>query len=75
MSVETGCRPGLLGHWALVTAKKLPQGAPVRVSVSPETVRLAVVPGPANCWVSELVLQNLGEPATEIRIRWEVYQP
>jgi hypothetical protein len=29
----------------------------------------------ANCWASGLVLQNMGEPATEIRIRWEVYQP
>jgi len=53
----------------------LPQGAPVHVSVSPETVRLAVAPAPANCWKSGLVLQNMGGPATEVRIRWEVYQP
>jgi hypothetical protein len=53
----------------------LPQSAPVRVSVSPATVRLAVAPAAANCWQSPLVLQNSGEPATKIHVRWEVYQP
>jgi hypothetical protein len=58
-----------------VRGDMLPQGAPVHISVSPETVRLAVFPAPANCWGSGLVLQNMGRPETEIRIRWEVYQP
>jgi serine/threonine protein kinase len=53
----------------------LPQSAPVRVSVSPATVRLAMAPAAANCWQSPLVLQNSGEPATKINVRWEVYQP
>jgi hypothetical protein len=53
----------------------LPHGAPVHLSVSPETIRLAVSPVPANCWMPGLVLQNTGTPATEIRIRWEVFQP
>jgi hypothetical protein len=53
----------------------LPQSAPVRVSVSPATVRLALAPAAANCWQSPLVLQNSGETATKIQVRWEVYQP
>jgi serine/threonine protein kinase len=77
-SLPTRARLSIEGRRAdagRVQGDVLPQGAPVRVSVSPETVRLAVAPRPANCWVSGLVLQNMGEPATEIRIRWEVYQP
>jgi len=53
----------------------LPPGVPVRVSVSPDTVRLVTAPSANNCWDSRLLLQNGGSPAGAITIKWVVYQP
>jgi serine/threonine protein kinase len=53
----------------------LPPGVPVRISASPQWVRLGTVPAAANCWAPKLVFYNTGEPVPEIRIHWEVYQP
>ena len=54
----------------------LPKGIPVRVSVSPETVRLTAAPAARNCWNSPLVLENTAPgAASEIRVKWEVFQP
>ncbi|HMD72215.1 MAG TPA: tetratricopeptide repeat protein, partial [Bryobacteraceae bacterium] len=53
----------------------LPPGVPVRVSVSPDTVRIVTAPSANNCWDSRLLLQNGGPPATAIKIEWVVYQP
>ena len=53
----------------------LPKGVPVRFSVVPDTVRVTTAPSPANCWDPKLVLLNSGPAASEISIRWEVFQP
>jgi len=53
----------------------LPKGVPVRVSVVPDTVRITTGPSAVNCWDPQLVLLNAGQAASEITIRWEVFQP
>jgi tetratricopeptide (TPR) repeat protein len=53
----------------------LPQNVPLRISVSPATVRLAAAPSAANCWAAGLALENVGPEISEIRIRWQVFQP
>jgi len=52
-----------------------PKGVPVRISVVPAAVRVTTAPSAANCWDPQLVLVNSGQAASEIRIRWEVFQP
>jgi hypothetical protein len=53
----------------------LPKGVPVRISIVPDTVRVTTAPSAVNCWDPQLVLLNSGQAASEIRIRWEVFQP
>jgi hypothetical protein len=53
----------------------LPKGVPVRVSIVPDTIRVTTAPSAVNCWDPKLVLLNSGQTASEIRIRWEVFQP
>jgi serine/threonine-protein kinase len=58
-----------------IRGDSLPKGVPVRISVVPDTVRATTVPSAANCWDPQLVLLNSGQAASEVRIRWEVFQP
>ncbi len=53
----------------------LPQNVPIRISVTPATVRVASAPSAANCWAAGLVLQNGGTETAEIHIKWRVFQP
>ncbi len=53
----------------------LPKGVPVRISIVPDTIRVTTAPSAVNCWDPKLVLLNSGQTASEIRIRWEVFQP
>jgi len=53
----------------------LPRGVPVRISISPASIRPTLSPSAANCWAPRLVLRTVDEEATEIRIKWEVFQP
>ena len=53
----------------------LPKGVPVRISVVPDTIRVTTAPSAVNCWDPQLVLLNSGQATSEIRIRWEVFQP
>jgi serine/threonine protein kinase len=49
----------------------VPKNMPVRISISPATVRAAKEPSQANCWDSQLVLQNTGQAVQTIKIHWE----
>jgi serine/threonine-protein kinase len=52
----------------------IPKGIPVRLAV-PSTVSVVTAPSAANCWSPHIVLRNDGTAKSEIRIKWEVYQP
>ncbi|HLK65585.1 MAG TPA: protein kinase [Bryobacteraceae bacterium] len=53
----------------------LPQNVPLRISVSPATVKLVSAPSAANCWASGLAIQNGASATSEIHIKWQVFQP
>jgi hypothetical protein len=60
----------------LLLGDPLPKGVPVRVSVSPKTVRITTAPSAANCWASVVVLdESRGTTVSGVRIKWEVFQP
>jgi hypothetical protein len=50
-------------------------GVPVRINVEPGSVRKKEEPSAANCWISDLVLQNDGPAVSSITIKWVVFQP
>jgi predicted Ser/Thr protein kinase len=58
-----------------VQGEVLPRGVPVRLFVTPPRVRVVTGPTAENCWDPRLVLENNGEPKSQIRIQWEVFQP
>jgi hypothetical protein len=54
----------------------LPKGVPVRLTVATGGILLTTSPAAANCWDPHLLLENVGSSQqSEIRIRWEVFQP
>jgi hypothetical protein len=58
-----------------VQGEVLPRGVPVRLFVTPPRIRVITGPTAENCWDPRLVLENNGEPKSQIRIQWEVFQP
>jgi hypothetical protein len=52
-----------------------PRGVPVRLFVTPARVRVVTAPAAENCWDPHLVLENIGDTKSEVRIQWEVFQP
>jgi len=54
----------------------LPKGVPVRLTVTPGGILVTTSPAAANCWDARVVLLNVGSSQqSEIRIKWEVFQP
>jgi hypothetical protein len=60
------------GH---VQGDLVPQGVPVRLTVTPDTVHLASVPAAANCWKASILLKSSGAMPSRIIIHWELFQP
>jgi hypothetical protein len=59
-----------------VQGDMLPRGVPVRLTnVTPGGILVVMAPSARNCWDTHLVLHNMGSQQSEIRIKWEVFQP
>ncbi len=57
-----------------VQGEIFPRGVPIRIFVSSPRILVVTAPSAQNCWDPRLVLENLGNAKSQVRIQWEVIQ-